>query len=97
MSAAPFPAPTFEVWTGAVSLYLEHYAGRPLADAPLSIREQCLPHWFARGWRAHEVAERLVGYHWPHRVTLIRYYTDRRPREVLQAILEKRGIYERPS
>ena len=54
----PFPAPAFDHWTGAVSLYLEAATGRCLADLPFP--ESVLREWHGRGWAARDVAERLA-------------------------------------
>jgi hypothetical protein len=93
VSAALFPAPTFEQWASAVSVYLVQYAGRPLADAP-GYMLRGLADWFLQGRTAHDVAERLAECRWPQRVTLTRYYTDRRPDEVLAAMSERFEAYE---
>jgi hypothetical protein len=93
MSAALFPGPTFDHWASAVSVYLEHYAGRPLSDAPAYMLRG-LADWYLLGWAAQDVAERLAGCRWPPRATLVRFYTDRRPREVLAALSERFKTYE---
>ena len=71
----------FSHWTGTVSLRLEDYTGRTLADAPGWVL-RALPEWYRRGLSAHEVADRLADCRWPARATLSRFYTDRRPADV---------------
>lgn len=83
--------PEFERWCAVVSTRLEDYTGRGLADAPVWMLRG-LVEWHARGWAAVEVAERLAECRWPARVTVSRFYTDRRPAE-LRAQL--RGNYGR--
>ena len=93
MSAAQFPARTFDQWSNDVSVFLEHYVGRSLADAPLYMLRG-LADWYLQGWLARDVAERLADCRWPPRATLVRFYTDRRPREVLAALSERFKAYE---
>lgn len=70
----------FDWWCMTVSAYLELYAGRTLADLPIS--RYPLRTWYRHGIAAQALALLLVPL-CPHRATLVRYYTDRRPRDTL--------------
>jgi hypothetical protein len=93
VSAVAFPTRPFDRWTNDVSAFLMDYVGRPLADAP-GYMLRGLGDWYLQGWLARDVAERLADCRWPPRATLIRYYTDRRPKEVLAALSERFKAYE---
>lgn len=85
---APFPAnASFEMWCATVNLYLEGYAGRSLADLPdLGNR---LERWHAAGIPAQRVAEALRAWCPKTKATLVRFYTDQRPVEVLKQMQAK--------
>lgn len=81
---------TFERWCATVSLYLEIYAGRALADLPISAYP--LRTWYSRGVRALVVAQALTTL-CPPRSTLVRFYTDDRPLQTLHALKAKGTQY----
>jgi hypothetical protein len=93
VSAALFPLRPFDRWTNDVSVFLEHYVGRSLAEAP-DYMLRGLPEWHARGWRAQEVADRLAECRWPAQATLVEFYTDPYPKQVLAALAERFKAYE---
>ena len=83
MARDPFPPPAFDIWTGAVSLYLLAYAGRTLADLPVA--ESALRAWHKAGVPARIVANALTTRCPTSRATLKRFYTDTRPtHEIVQ-------------
>jgi hypothetical protein len=83
----------FDRWTEDISTFLLHWVGRTLADAP-EYMLRGLADWYGQGWLARDVAERLADCRWPNRATLVRYYTDRRPKRVLAALSERFKAYE---
>lgn len=92
MKTIVFPPPPFELWCRTVNLYLEVYAGRPLADLPdLDAR---LRVWHDCGIPARVVASGLTTL-CPPKATLTRAYQDTRPAEVRAALLarlQQRGV-----
>jgi hypothetical protein len=93
VSAALILTSPFDRWTGDVSTFLIHYAGRSLAEAPDYILRG-LPEWHARGWRAQDVADRLADCRWPAQATLVEFYTDPFPKQVLVWLAERFRAYE---
>jgi hypothetical protein len=69
--------PAFDLWTGVLSMRLEDYTGRTLAEAPAWM-VRALPEWHQRGWPASAVAERLADCRWP-----ARFFIDRRTTRIL--------------
>lgn len=55
--AVTFPLP-FPAWRYRLDVHLFEWTGRVFGDLP--IPEAVAWEWYARGWAAHDVAERLI-------------------------------------
>lgn len=81
-----FEPPSFDMWCAVVDMMLRVYIGRGLSELPAAL-ESRLVIWHRCGVPARIVASALTSVRWPGRVTLVRFYTDRRPAELRAALV----------